>query len=209
MSNKHGDKIMTLNRCGFTACNAMPLLGRISLVIAGIVLACAGVRAQDAYPNHPVRLSYRTSGVPVLAVPYRSIGQAFTDAQGGQIQAIFPGLAAAMPHVRSGEFKPLAVTGDKRHPVLPDVPTLEELGYRDFYSLTWYGIVGPEKMLEAITQKLNKEINKVLALPNLHATFRAQALNVMPMTSAQFGKYIGDEITLWTGVARASHIETD
>jgi tripartite-type tricarboxylate transporter receptor subunit TctC len=337
---------MTLDRGGFAACTVMRLVGRISLILASITLASAGVRAQDAYPNRPVKiiapqapgggvdlvarllaeklrqalgqnfvvenqagaggaiaaqmtaraqpdgytlmigyvathatnpavksnlgydavkdftpvamlggtpnllvvaravsvntlqefvaygkanpgkLSYGTSGVgtlnhllmeqfkhasgvPVLAVPYRSIGQAFTDARGGQIQAIFPGLAAAMPHVRSGEFKPLAVTGDKRQPLLPDVPTFEELGYKGFYGLTWYGIVGPAKMPDAITQKLNEEINKVLAQPDLRATFRAQALNVMPMTSTQFGKYIADEIALWTGVARASHIEAD
>src|SRR5438045_1604391 len=65
--------------------------------------------------NHLVMEQFKhASGVPSMAVPYRSIGQAFTDAVGGQIQVIFPGLAAAMPHVRSGAFKPLAVTGDSR-----------------------------------------------------------------------------------------------
>ena len=117
------------------------------------------------------------SGVPSLAVPYRSIGQAFTDAMGGQIQVIFPGLAAALPHVRSGAFKPLAVTGDKRQPLLPDVPTFKESGYEGFNGLTWYGIVGPAKLPEAITRKLNEEINKVLASPDLRDTFNAEALN--------------------------------
>ena len=74
--------------------------------------------------NHLLMEQFKhASGVPSLAVPYRSIGQAFTDAMGGQIQVIFPGLAAAMPHVRSGAFKPLAVTGDQRQLLLPDVPT--------------------------------------------------------------------------------------
>ena len=144
-----------------------------------------------------------------MAVPYRSIGQAFTDSMSGQIQAIFPGLAAALPHVRSGAFKPLAVTGDKRHPLLPNVPTFQESGYEGFNALTWYGIVGPAKMPEAIVRKLNAEINKVLASPDLRDTFTAQALDVMPMTPAQFGKYIADEIVHWTAVARASKIEAD
>jgi tripartite-type tricarboxylate transporter receptor subunit TctC len=147
--------------------------------------------------------------VPILAVPYRSIGQAFTDAMGGQIQVIFPGLAAAMPHVRSGAFKPLAVTGDKRHPLLPDVPTFKESGYEGFNGLTWYGIVGPAKLPESITKKLNEEINKVLASPDLRDTFAAEALNVMPMTPPQFGKYIADEIAHWKTVARASKIEAE
>jgi tripartite-type tricarboxylate transporter receptor subunit TctC len=175
---------------------------------------------------NPGKLNYGTSGVgtlnhllmeqfkhaasvPILAVPYRSIGQAFTDAMGGQIQVIFPGLAAAMPHVRSGAFKPLAVTGDARNPLLPNVPTFKESGYEGFNGLTWYGIVGPAKLPEAITRKLNAEINKVIASPELRDTFAAEALNVMPMTPPQFGKYIADEIAHWTAVAHASKIEAE
>ena len=101
--------------------------------------------------NHLVMEQFKhASGVPSMSVPYRSIGQAFTDLMGGQIQVIFPGLAAAMPHIRSGAFKPLAVTGDKRNPLLPDVPTFKEAGYPGFDALTWYGIVGPAKHAGAI-----------------------------------------------------------
>jgi tripartite-type tricarboxylate transporter receptor subunit TctC len=160
--------------------------------------------------NHLLMEQFKhASAVPIMAVPYRSIGQAFTDAMGGQIQIIFPGLAAAMPHVRSGAFKPLAVTGDQRHPLLPKVPTFKESGYEGFNGLTWYGIVGPAKLPESITKKLNEEINKVLASPDLRDTFAAEALNVMPMTPPQFGKYIADEIAHWTEVARASKIEAE
>jgi tripartite-type tricarboxylate transporter receptor subunit TctC len=160
--------------------------------------------------NHLLMEQFKhASGAPVLAVPYRSIGQAFTDAMGGQIQVIFPGLAAALPHVRSGAFKPLAVTGDKRQPLLPNVPTFKESGYEGFNGLTWYGIVGPAKLPEVITRKLNEEINKVLAAPDLRDKFNAEALNVMPMTPPQFGKYIADEIAHWTAVARDSKIEAE
>ena len=160
--------------------------------------------------NHLVMEQFKhASGVPSMAVPYRSIGQAFTDAMGGQIQVIFPGLAAALPHVRSGAFKPLAVTGDKRQAVLPNVPTFKELGYEGFNGLTWYGVVGPAKLPEAITTKLNEEINKILASPELRDKFNAEALTVMPMTPSQFGKYIADEIAHWTTVARASKIEAE
>ena len=144
-----------------------------------------------------------------MAVPYRSISQAFTDAMGGQIQVVFPGLAAAMPHVRSGAFKPLAVTGDQRQPLVPDVPTFKESGYDGFNGLTWYGIVGPARLPDAITAKLNEEINKLLADPDVQRTFTSQALNVMPMKPQQFGQYIADEIAHWTAVARASKIEAE
>ena len=160
--------------------------------------------------NHLVMEQFkRASGVPSLAVPYRSIGQAFTDAMGGQIQVIFPGLAAAMPHLRSGAFKALAVTGERRQPLLPDVPTFKESGYEGFNGLTWYGIVGPAKLPDAVTRKLNEEINKMLASLELREAFSAETLTVMPMTPTQFGKYIADEIAHWTAVARASKIEAE
>ena len=201
--------------------------GTPNLLVAARAVPVNTLQELVAYGKaNPGKLNYGTSGVgtlnhllmeqfkhasavPIMAVPYRSIGQAFTDAMGGQIQIIFPGLAAALPHVRSGAFKPLAVTGDKRHPLLPNVPTFKESGYEGFNGLTWYGIVGPAKLPESITKKLNEEINKVLASPDLRDTFAAEALNVMPMTPPQFGKYIADEIAHWTTVARASKIEAE
>ena len=160
--------------------------------------------------NHLVMEQFKhASGVPSMAVPYRSIGQAFTDAMGGQIQVIFPGLAAAMPHIRSGAFKALAVTGDSRQPLLPDVPTFKELGYAGFNGLTWYGIVGPAGLPDKITTKLNQEINKLLASRDVQEKFRGEALTVMPMTPQQFGRHIADEIAHWTDVARASRIEAE
>ena len=160
--------------------------------------------------NHLVMEQFKhASGVPSMAVPYRSIGQAFTDAMGGQIQVIFPGLAAAMPHIRSGAFKALAVTGDARQPLIPDVPTFKELGYSGFTGLTWYGIVGPAGLPEDITMKLNREINKLLASRDVQEKFRGEALTVMPMTPQQFGRHIADEIAHWSAVARASRIEAE
>jgi tripartite-type tricarboxylate transporter receptor subunit TctC len=86
----------------------------------------------------------------MIHVPYRGIGPAITDILGGQTQALFPGLAAALPHIKAGKMKPLAVTGTRRHPLLPDVPTFEELGYKGFDGVQWYGIVGPANMPPAI-----------------------------------------------------------
>ena len=89
------------------------------------------------------------------------------------------------------------------------MPTLKESGYEGFNGHTRYGIVGPAKMPEPITRKLNDEINKVLASADLREKFSAEALNVMPMTPPQFGKYIADEIAHWKSVARESKIEAE
>jgi tripartite-type tricarboxylate transporter receptor subunit TctC len=160
--------------------------------------------------NHLVMEQFKNAaGFQSLSVPYRSIGQAFTDLIGGQVQAVFPGLAAAMPHVRSGNVRPLAVTGTRRHRLLPDVPTFKEAGYDGFEGVTWYGIVGPARLPAAIVRKLNDEVNRMLALPDFRDQLSGEALDPMPMTPVQFGEYIVSEIRHWTAVAQANHVTGD
>ena len=173
--------------------------------------------------EHPTQTDYGTSGVGTLnhllmeqfknltgmtsqAIAYRSIGQAFTDSIGGHIQIIFPGLSAGLPHIRNGSFKALAVTGETRHALLPDVPTFKESGYEGFNGLTWYGIVGPPKLPDAIRNKLNVEINKILSLPQVRKSFSEQALNIMPMSPKEFENYIQLEVKHWHEVSVTSKI---
>ncbi|HQR11669.1 MAG TPA: tripartite tricarboxylate transporter substrate binding protein [Casimicrobiaceae bacterium] len=147
------------------------------------------------------------SDIDIQHIAYRGIGPAITDILGGQTQALFPGLAAALPHIKAGKMRPLAVTGTKRHPLLPDVPTFEELGYKGFDGVQWYGIVGPAKLPPAIVATLNKAINDALADPALRERLAGEALEPMPMTPEQFGQYMKDDIAKWTKVARVRNIE--
>lgn len=140
-------------------------------------------------------------------VPYRGIAPAITDILGGQTQVLFPGLAAALPHIKAGKMRPLAVTGQKRHPLLPDVPTFEELGYKGFDGVQWYGIVGPAKMPPAVVARLNSEINAQLANPELAEKLSGEALQPMPMSPEQFGAYIAEDIAKWSKVAKERNIE--
>lgn len=139
--------------------------------------------------------------------PYRGIAPAITDVLGGQTQFMMPGLAAALQHIKSGKLRPLAVTGTKRNPALPDVPTLEELGYKGFTAVQWYGIVGPAKMPSAIVAQLNDAINKALATPDLRERFASEALEPTPMTPAAFGTFIEAEVARWTKLVRERNIE--
>ncbi|MBA2964325.1 MULTISPECIES: Bug family tripartite tricarboxylate transporter substrate binding protein [Ramlibacter] len=160
--------------------------------------------------NHLVMEQFKNAaGFQSLSVPYRSIGQAFTDLIGGQVQAIFPGLAAGLQHVRAGNVRPLAVTGTRRHRLLPDVPTLKEAGYEHFEGVTWYGIVGPARLPPAVVRRLNEEVNRLLAQPDFRDQLSGEALDPMPMTPPQFGDYIAAEIRHWTEVARTNHITGD
>jgi tripartite-type tricarboxylate transporter receptor subunit TctC len=145
--------------------------------------------------------------IDMIHAAYRGIGPAITDILGGQTQALFPGLAAALPHIKAGKLRPLAVTGVKRHPLLPDVPTFEELGFKGFDGVQWYGIVGPANVPPAIVTTLNAEINRALADPSFSERLSAEALQPMPMTPAQFGQYMRDDIAKWTKVAKERNIE--
>jgi tripartite-type tricarboxylate transporter receptor subunit TctC len=149
------------------------------------------------------------TGADLVHVPYRGIGPAFTDILGGQTQAMFPGLAAALPHINAGKVRPLAVTGLKRHPLLPDVPTFEELGYKGFDGVQWYGIVGPANIPPAIVKRLNDEINRLLESPELRERLSSEALQPMPMSPEEFGRYIRDDIARWTQLAKERHIELE
>jgi tripartite-type tricarboxylate transporter receptor subunit TctC len=160
--------------------------------------------------NHLLMEEFKAvSGVPSMAVPYRSIGQAFTDSIGGQISVIFPGLSAALPHIREGSFKPLAITGDKRNPILPNVPTFKESGYDGFNRLTWYGIVGPPGLPSQIRNKLNGALAQILAKPEVQKSLSEQAIYVMPMSPDRFEKYITEEVKHWTKVANESKVEAE
>jgi tripartite-type tricarboxylate transporter receptor subunit TctC len=143
----------------------------------------------------------------LVHVAYRGIGPAITDILGGQTQALFPGLAAALPHIKAGKMRPLAVTGVKRHPLLPDVPTFEELGFKGFDGVQWYGIVGPAGVPPEIVTLLNTEIDKILKDPEFKQRLAGEALEVMPMTPPQFGQYMRDDIAKWTKVAKERNIQ--
>jgi tripartite-type tricarboxylate transporter receptor subunit TctC len=147
------------------------------------------------------------TGIEMVHVPYRGIGPAFVDILGGQTQAMLPGLAAALPHIKGGKVRPLAVTGLARHRLLPDVPTFEELGLKGFDGVQWYGIAGPAGISPAIVKRLNDEINRMLADPELKERLSGEALEPMPMTPEQFGEYIRNDIARWSKVAKQRNIE--
>lgn len=145
----------------------------------------------------------------MVHIPYRGISLAFTDLIGGQTQAMFPGLAAAVPHIRSGRVRPLAVTGLKRHPQFKDVPTLDESGFKGFDAQQWYGVVGPAGMPAPIVRQLNETLATVLRAPDLADKLSIEAIEPMVMSPEQFGAFIQRDIARWTALAKARHIQLD
>jgi tripartite-type tricarboxylate transporter receptor subunit TctC len=160
--------------------------------------------------NHLALEQFRAAaGFDAVYGHYRGIGPAITDMLGGQIQVLMPGLAAALPHIRAGKLKPLAITGLKRYHLVPDVPTFEESGFKGFDGVQWYGIVGPAKLPAEITRRLNAEINKAIAAPALRERLSGEAIEPMPMTPDQFGSFIQADIARWSALARERNISLD
>ncbi len=145
----------------------------------------------------------------MVHIPYRGIAPAFTDLIGGQTQAMFPGLAAAVPHIKSGRVRPLAVTGTARHPQFKNVPTLIELGYKGFDAMQWYGVVGPAGMPGVVVKHLNETLAQVLAAPDFREKLSVEAVEPMSMSPEEFGKFIVADIARWTKVAKERNIQLD
>jgi tripartite-type tricarboxylate transporter receptor subunit TctC len=149
------------------------------------------------------------AGFDAVVVQYKGIGPSFADMLGGQLEAMTPGVAAALPHIRAKKVKPIAVTGLTRHALLPDVPTFEEAGFKDFDGVQWYGIVGPARMPARVTQRLNAEIGKALAAPALQQRLVAEAIEPMPMSPDQFGAFIQAELSRYVALAKERNIRLD
>lgn len=180
----------------------------------------------DYVKKNPGKLSYGSAGQGSLThltmelfkqqidsfmvhIPYRGIAPAFTDLIGGQTQAMFPGLAAALPHIRSGRVRPLAVTGLTRHSQFKDLPTLDESGFKGFDAQQWYGVVGPANMPAPIVKTLSDSLATVLKAPDLREKLSIEAIEPIVMSPDQFAEFIKKDIARWTKLAKDRKIELD
>jgi tripartite-type tricarboxylate transporter receptor subunit TctC len=148
------------------------------------------------------------TGVNMLHVPYPGGGPALIDLLGGQVQVLFGSMPASIEHIRTGKLRALAVTTVERSPALPDVPTVGEFvpGYEQS---TFFGLSAPRGTPPEIVERLNREINAILADPVAKARLAALGGTVLALSSADFGKLIADETEKWGKVIRAANIKPD
>jgi len=148
------------------------------------------------------------AGVDMVPVPYRGAPPAVTDLIGGRVQVVFDTFAASIEFVRAGKLRALAVTTATRSPALPDVPSLNDFlpGYD---ASTWLGIGAPKNTPPDIVEKLNKEINAVLADPAMEARIANFGYTAFASSSAEFGKFIAEDIQKWAKVVKFAGIRPD
>lgn len=151
----------------------------------------------------------KTNGVFMVHIPYSSPGAVFTDLLGGRLQLAFPGAAAAVPFVKDGKLRILAVMADKRSAALPQVPTAKELGQPALMSETWFGVLAPKGTPQDVIHKVNEILNTALNTAALRDRLGAMGYTPMGGKPEAFAKLIADDIVKWGDVVKFSGAKVD
>ena len=153
-------------------------------------------------------LQLRT-GIDLLHVPYKGATPALQDVLGGTVDMGFKTSLGVMPHMEGGRLRPIAVASAQRLPDLPNVPTMKEAGLPDFHVLSWNGLAAPAGTPPAIIDKLNKEINRILLLPEVSKKLESLGAQPGGGTPQDFGAFVSAEIKKWGEVVREADIQLD
>jgi len=148
------------------------------------------------------------TGVDIAHVPYQP-AQAIGAVLAGHTQVSSTSMPPAVPQVKAGKLKALAVTSAQRSPALPDVPTMNESGFSDFDDLTWFAFFAPAGTPPAIVERLNAEINKAMESPDVVAKFAEQGLSSRRNSVAEFGTYLRAEVPKWAKAVKDSGAKAD
>jgi tripartite-type tricarboxylate transporter receptor subunit TctC len=165
-----------------------------------------GIGTASHLATEMLKLMTRTD---LVHVPYKGLGPALTDLMGGRVQLIISTLASALPQVKAGKLKPLAVTTAGRTAFLPDLPTVAEAGVPGYEFSTWYGLLVPGATPRAIVERLNAETVKILGSPSLKEQLAAQGLEATPSSPVEFSAYLESEVAKWGQVVKASGAKPD
>jgi len=147
--------------------------------------------------------------VDALHVPYKGSAPLLVDLIGGQIQYSFETMTAATPHVSNGKVLAIAQTRATRAKGHPTVPTMHELGFPGFDASTWYGLAGPAKLPPAVVRRINEDVNKVLAMPDVQERLDASGAEDGGGSPEKFAQFIGSEMAKWTRVVKDAGVKLD
>jgi tripartite-type tricarboxylate transporter receptor subunit TctC len=149
------------------------------------------------------------SGVQVIHVPYKGGGPALTELLGGQVQALFSIALVAMPQVKAGRIRALAITSAKRSSVAPDLPTMAESGFPGFECVGWFGWIAPVRVPPEIVTRLNREIVRILNLPEMHERLLGLGADPVGNTPQAFAAFIKSEHDKWARVIKQAGIHAE
>ena len=150
-----------------------------------------------------------TAKVNIKHVPYKGNAAAMTDVIAGQVEMLFDQMATAVPHVKSGRVRALAVTTAKRSAAMPEVPTIAESGFPGFDATAWFGIVGPRGMPKDVVDTINASVRKVLARAEVKKQLGEQGLELTPSSPEEFRITLKSEMTKWASVIKEAGIKLE
>ena len=151
----------------------------------------------------------QVAGVSMVHIPYRGSAAMLTDLMSGQIQSAFGDVLVLMPQIQAGTVRPLAVTSKTRHPMLPDVPTLDEAGLPGFEASSWQGLFAPAGTPPDIVEKLGAEVIKAMQSPDIKDFFAAQGFVVQGSTPAVFKAFVASEVNKWMPIVKNSGVQAN
>ena len=154
-------------------------------------------------------LFQKAAGIKLQHVPYKGSNQALTDLIGGQVQLFMASVPTALPHIKSGRLRALAVSSAKRVADLPQVPTIDESGYKGFDASTWFGVLAPAGTPSEIVSKLNVEINKVLTSADIRKRIHEEGGEAVGGTPEQFAQLMKVDFVRWSKVVKESGAKVD
>ena len=149
------------------------------------------------------------AGIDVLHVPYKGSSGARTDVLAGHVQMMFDAVTAMAPHVRSGKVRALATSGRARSSILPDVPTVAEAGVPGYEAVIWLGVMAPAKTPPAVLRKLNAEIARIAASPEVRQEWAAQGATAMTQSVEEFDRYLRGDIDKWAQIVQKAGIKAE
>ena len=144
------------------------------------------------------------AGVSILHIPYKGSSGARTDVLGGQVDLMFDAVTTMTEHVRQGKVKALGTTGKTRSEVMPEVPTIAESGVPGYEATIWLGLMAPKNTPPQIVSRLNAEVGRIVASPDIVKSWRVQGAVPMTMSVAEFTKYLNDDIVKWAHIVKVS-----
>jgi tripartite-type tricarboxylate transporter receptor subunit TctC len=157
--------------------------------------------------NHlAIELLMRMADVKLLHVPYKGSGPAITDLLGSQVESMMDQLTASIGHIREGRIKPLAITSRSRSPLLPNVPTLDELGVKGYEASTFTGLFAPAETPRPVLDRLSSSLRKALANETVRERYRSMGVEIIDSTQAEFAAFVREDIDKWRQVAREGNI---
>lgn len=151
----------------------------------------------------------KLAGVDLVHVPHKGTPLALTSLMGGHVDVLFGNLPDVLPYLNDGKLKALAISAPKRHASLPNVPTMEELGFAEFESNSWYGMLVPANVPETTTQQLNKLVVSILQEKDVRASLDARGLEVIASSPAEFGDWLRKEMSKYAQIIKESGARID